>query len=72
MKVELWAENQPIFDLYYRVRTQWRVGMGGAVGLDYNVVDRWLERRNLSPAEHDEFMYWLQVVESAALDIFNK
>lgn len=25
-----------IWQLYERIRTQWRVGMGGATGLDYN------------------------------------
>lgn len=35
---EVWPDNWPAFLLFEAMSTQWRVGMGGAVGLDYNAI----------------------------------
>lgn len=35
----LWPENVPVLLLWGAVRTQWRTGPMGAVGLDYRAVD---------------------------------
>lgn len=34
--IEVWPDCWPAFTLFEAMSTQWRVGMGGAVGLDYN------------------------------------
>lgn len=48
--------------------TQWRVGMGGPIGLDYNVMHRKMDRMGLSAEEYDALEHDLQIMESAALD----
>lgn len=37
-EVLVWDINWNAFRLFYEMGTQWRVGMGGATGLDYNVI----------------------------------
>lgn len=66
-EVEVWEENWPAIQLFMRYRTQWRMGMGGPVGLDYAVILHDLGRRGLSQSEHDDLMGKLQVIEDAAL-----
>ena len=34
----LWPDALPVWMLWLGLRTQWRVGMGGATGLDYTAV----------------------------------
>ncbi|MBP0943086.1 DUF1799 domain-containing protein [Pseudomonas alliivorans] len=36
--VEVWPDVWPAFQLFEALSTQWRVGMGGPVGLDYTAV----------------------------------
>lgn len=50
------------------MRTQWRIGMSGPVGLDYGVLFRILDRLNLSPDDYDEMFADVRVMESAALE----
>lgn len=66
--VALWADNVPAYLLFCGVSTQWRVGAGGATGLDYNVVYRKMDRLNLSPDDYDWLEHDIQVMESAALE----
>lgn len=35
---EVWKENWTAFLIFMEIRTQWRVGMNGFTGLDYNVI----------------------------------
>lgn len=35
---EVWAENWVTYLIFGRLGTQWRTGMNGFTGLDYNVV----------------------------------
>ncbi len=37
-EIAIWPENWDGFRLFEGIATQWRVGFGGAVGLDYNVI----------------------------------
>lgn len=38
--MEIWPCNVKTFRLFNAMSTQWRVGMGGAAGLDYAVLPR--------------------------------
>jgi hypothetical protein len=38
-EVAVFPENVPAVDLFLDVQTQWRVGLGGAIGLDYVGVE---------------------------------
>ncbi|WP_175122330.1 DUF1799 domain-containing protein [Achromobacter animicus] len=70
--VELWAEHVPAFSLFTRNYTQWRVGAGGPIGLDYGVLYLDLDRRETPRAEQQEIMAVLRIIERAALEIFHK
>jgi hypothetical protein len=35
---EVWEENWLTLNLFFQLQTQWRVGMGGATGLDYSAI----------------------------------
>lgn len=66
---ELWADNWPAIQLFTQVSTQWRVGMNGPTGLDYNVVFHELDRRELERAAYDDLMGSIRVIEHEALRI---
>lgn len=64
-EVEVWPENWPAVELFSSVSTQWRVGAAGAIGLDYAIVYREIERRGL---DHEETMWRIGVIEVEALE----
>lgn len=66
--VEAWPENQRAVDLFSTMQTQWRVGINGRTGLDYNVLMRLLDRLRLSEAEYDELFADLRHMEAAVLE----
>ncbi len=50
------------------MQTQWRIGMSGATGLDYQGVSAYLDRLGLEPQEHREMFDLLQACERVTLD----
>jgi hypothetical protein len=70
----VWPENWPAIRLFASVQTQWRVGFGGATGLDYPAVFATMDRmlRNETQERKDALFRDLQVVERAALDEMSK
>lgn len=67
-EIEVWPDNWPAFVLFCDLQSQWRIGMGGPTGLDYNVLLTLLARMRLSDAEHDNLFDDVRVMERAALD----
>lgn len=67
---EIIPDAYPAVSMFLRVQTQWRVGMGGVIGLDYGAV-RWLfELENVSkPAE---LLEDLQVIEAKVVEILSQ
>lgn len=66
--IDIWPDNVNAFQIFSFLGTQWRVGgMGGATGLDYNVMYRKMDRLSLSPDDYDELERDIQIMESAAL-----
>lgn len=66
---EVWPECWPTFEVFARVQTQWRVGPGGPIGLDYAAVYPLLDR--LHPDAPDEWARTLDDIrdmEAEALD----
>jgi len=61
--VEVWEENTEVFMLFATMQTQWRTGMSGPTGLDYNVLFTYMERKNLSIDLLDD----IRIMESASL-----
>jgi hypothetical protein len=54
------------------MRTQWRVGMNGKTGLDYNVLYHKLDRMNLEADEYSQFEYDIGILEHSALEEMHK
>ena len=71
---EVWPENWPQFNLFCAVQTQWRVGMGGATGLDYTAVFATMDRLHMdkTDAERDAMFCDLQAMERIALEEMTK
>ena len=55
--------------MFLNVQTQWRVGMGGIIGLDYTSVIEMIKLYTDKPAE---LMESIQVIEAAVLKTINK
>jgi hypothetical protein len=55
----------PVWTLYVRISTQWRVGMGGAVGLDYVPALKLIEARGW---HLERALDLLRAIESECLD----
>lgn len=70
--IEVWPENVQAYNLFQGLGTQWRVGMGGPVGLDYYVAYHRMDRMGLSPTDYDQLDQDLQVMEAAALDVMRE
>lgn len=64
--VGLWPDLAEPFSLFVRNHTQWRVGPGGVVGLDYLVFFRELDR--LPQQDQDETMDVIRLIERFALE----
>jgi hypothetical protein len=65
--VQVWPCCVRAVELFAHMRTQWRVGMGGATGLDYGVMYRRMDRMGLDPDEYDALEDDMRVMEAAAL-----
>lgn len=70
--VDVWDENWDVLTLYSRLRTQWRVGMGGPIGLDMTVFFHELDRKKVPPELYDDMLWKLQIIEGAALTQLHK
>lgn len=68
----MWPENWPPIELFTHHCTQWRVGAGGPVGLDYGVIFHELDRAGVAGDAFDEMMASIRVIESAALEAINE
>lgn len=60
---EVWPENYEAFLLFMDMQTQWRTGMSGPTGLDYNTLFTLMTLKNLSIDLLDD----IRIMESAAL-----
>lgn len=69
---ELWLEHVPAFNLFRRNHTQWRVGAGGPIGLDYGTLYHDMDRQEIPMAEQREIMDVLRIIEREALEILHK
>ncbi|MCS0808689.1 DUF1799 domain-containing protein [Massilia agilis] len=67
--VEVWPENWPTFSLFCDLQTQWRVGAGGPVGLDYNTLFHKMDRMQLGPDEYDHLESDIRTMEHEALAV---
>lgn len=70
--MDLWPENDAAINLFSSISTQWRTGMSGHTGLDYNVLFARMDRMKLSDQDYDWLFEDVRVIEAEALTIINK
>jgi len=68
--VYLWPDNVRAWSCWQGVQTQWRVGMGGATGLDYAGVRAYLDELGLCGDERREAFAGIQACERATLEVW--
>lgn len=68
--VYLWPDNVLAWRCWQGVQTQWRVGMGGATGLDYAGVRAFLDEQQLAGDERRDVFAGIQACERATLDVW--
>lgn len=66
--VEVWPDNADAVRLFVAMATQWRMGSGGPVGLDYGIVPQLARHLGLRKRRLRAAFNGLQVMEAAALD----
>ncbi|MBD1554713.1 DUF1799 domain-containing protein [Pseudomonas sp. C2L11] len=66
---EVWPDAWPAFCAFEAMSTQWRVGMGGAVGLDYNALPVVLELAGIRKRDRSAVFDDLRVMEAEALAV---
>jgi hypothetical protein len=69
---EVWPDIWPAFLLFEAMSTQWRTGMGGAVGLDYNAIPAVAQMLNIKRRDLPRMFHDLRVMESEALLIMSE
>lgn len=64
----LWPENAAAFAVWQELQTQWRVGMGGATGMDYAGVRAYLDECGPEPGEERRALFAsIRACENACL-----
>lgn len=67
----LWPENLLPWECWHAVQTQWRMGMGGATGLDYTAVLAYLkDGKGLHGKERREVFGLIQLCERETLKVW--
>lgn len=69
--VEIWPDVLPAYHLFSSMSTQWRIGMAGPTGLDYNVVYHKMDRMKLPAEEYELLEMDIQIMEAAALEVMH-
>ena len=67
---DIWPENWIPFLVFSEVSTQWRVGAGGATGLDYVAVKWVMDLMKIK--KKYEVLRAIRTMESSALKTMNK
>lgn len=65
--MEVWPENWTAWSLFCDMATQWRIGMGGATGLDYGPLFRLMDAQGLEGSEWRAVFDDIRVLESSSL-----
>lgn len=67
VELYVWDENQLAYEVFAFMDTQWRVGMNGPEGLDYNVLYQKLDRMHLNPEPYEQLVEDVRTMEFAHL-----
>lgn len=68
-EVEVWPDAWPAFRLFDAMGTQWRLGQGGASGLDYTAIPATAEMLGIKRRDLTDIFPDLRVMEVEALAV---
>jgi hypothetical protein len=66
--VEVWPDNLVAVNVFIAMATQWRVGMSGATGLDYNSLPQVMRLLGVATGERRDVFECIRVLEDAAME----
>ncbi|WP_041742284.1 DUF1799 domain-containing protein [Collimonas fungivorans] len=65
--VEIWPDNLLAVNVFIQMSTQWRTGMSGATGLDYNSLPVVMRLMGVPHSDRAETFECVRSMEDAAL-----
>ena len=65
----VYPDNWPVVMIFRDMATQWRVGPGGIVGLDYAALPVVTKIRGIKQREMGDMLDSIQIMESAAIEL---
>lgn len=68
----VWPDNWKAVTNFSCLQTQWRMGMSGPIGLDYNTLPTVFRMTGLPETEWSEMFQSIRVMESAALAVLHE
>ncbi len=72
IEIELWPDNALPMQVFMAMQTQWRIGMGGATGLDYSALPVVEDRLNVPKKRRAECFKGLQIIEREVLRVWSE
>lgn len=72
IEIELWPENALPMQVFMAMQTQWRIGMGGATGLDYSALPVVEARLGVPKQRRAECFRGLQIIEREVLRVWGE
>ena len=67
--MEVWPDNLEAGNVFIQLSTQWRTGMRGVTGLDYNVLPPDMRPGAVMSEQTREIFEAIRVLEDAALEV---
>jgi hypothetical protein len=70
--VDIWPENLQVFEVFRAMSTQWRVGPGGAVGLDYHLLPFIFKLQGVRAGQQLALFEDIRILENEALIVMQE
>lgn len=68
----VWPDNWPAVGVLICMSTQWRVGMNGAAGLDYNVLPAVLRMQSIPRKDWPDTFECVRILEAEAMKVMGE
>lgn len=70
--LDIYPDNLDAFNVFFKLRTQWQIGMNGPVGLRYEALPLALELEGIPRARWPQVTEGVQVMESETLRLMRE
>lgn len=70
--MELWPDTEVSFMVFEAMGSQWRVGPGGATGLDYGALPAVMDLLAVAQDQRRQVFADVRVMESEAISVMHK